>query len=126
MMANEYFLRVEDVFTRNRKFVEFHQSKIVYLCWKKGDHLHQTDLPFLVGSTLGVIKNIKESKKMMSSNIEILDEFLKVCISENSSEGSKDRSQALWNFRTEILEKYKDQILNKSFVPDSWNTTFTF
>jgi hypothetical protein len=49
---------------------------MIYICWKGGDHLHQTDLSFIVGNSLNKIKNSKQCWAMMKRNIEAIDMFL--------------------------------------------------
>ena len=71
-MANQHFVNIKDVFDRNKKFVKRHGSKLVYICWKGGDHLHQTDMPFITGTSLRKIKNAKDSADHLERNIQII------------------------------------------------------
>lgn len=48
----------------------------IYCCWKGGDHLHQTDQCFLTGNSFKVIKNSKNSWKMMEKNLLAVQMFL--------------------------------------------------
>lgn len=59
ILANQHFLDLKDVYERNRKFVSRHKPQLIYHCWQGGDHLHQTDMAFVVGSSLRQIKNSK-------------------------------------------------------------------
>lgn len=69
MFVNQKFMNLEDVFLRNKKFVEFHNSKIIYVCWKNASHLQQTDMPFIVGNSLGIIKDIKTFERIYPINL---------------------------------------------------------
>jgi hypothetical protein len=33
------------------------KGKIIYLTWKNGDHLHQTDMCFMLGNIMNRVKN---------------------------------------------------------------------
>jgi hypothetical protein len=59
ILANQYFLSTKDIYERNREFVSRHKSILLYHCWQRGDHLHQTDMAFISGSSLRQIKNSK-------------------------------------------------------------------
>ena len=76
MLANQYFISIHDVYTRNKNFVKKQGSKLLYICWKKGDHLHQTDMPFVVGTSLRRIKNVKEGSIQLKRNIQAIEMFL--------------------------------------------------
>lgn len=69
MLANQHFIRIKDVYDRNKLFVKRHGSKLLYICWKNGDHLHQTDMPFVVGNSLRKIKNAGEGAVQLKNNI---------------------------------------------------------
>lgn len=42
---------------------------MLYICWKGGDHLHQTDMPFITGNSLRQIKNSHLGEKMNENNL---------------------------------------------------------
>ena len=44
--------------------------------WKKGDHLQQTDMGFIVGNQLRKIKNSELSGLNMEMNIRAMEMFL--------------------------------------------------
>ena len=75
-LANERFVRIKDVFERNKKFIEDNYSNTIYVCWKEADHLQQTDSPFVMGTSLGKIKNIKNSRKLYNFNMQAIHIFL--------------------------------------------------
>jgi hypothetical protein len=35
---------------------EYPEDKIIYLIWKNGDHLHQTDMGFVTGNIFNKVK----------------------------------------------------------------------
>ena len=72
MLANQYFVGIKDVYTRNKDFVKKQGSKLLCICWKKGNHLHQTDLPFILGTSGRRIKNVKEGSIQLKRNIQAI------------------------------------------------------
>ena len=75
ILANEYFVYVKDANTRNRNFMK-NNPNAVYICWKKGDHLHQTDQCFISGNSFNVIKNIDNAWKIVENNLQAISMFL--------------------------------------------------
>lgn len=64
------------MYKRNKKFVERHGSKLLYFCWRGADHLHQTDMPFIVGTSLRQIKNAKDGARQLELNMQAIHMFL--------------------------------------------------
>ena len=60
MLANEHFVEIKEVYEQNKIFVKRHGTKILFICWKDGDHGHQTDIPFVIGNMPGINKKIGE------------------------------------------------------------------
>ena len=57
ILANDGFLMFEDMFERNRQFVERHGKGVEYLVWKEAHHLHQSDLGYVFGNTIRAFPN---------------------------------------------------------------------
>lgn len=76
MLVNEHFLENEDMYERNRDFIKRHASRMLYICWKGGDHLHQTDMPFITGDALRQIKNSHLGEQMNENNLKAMELFL--------------------------------------------------
>lgn len=49
---------------------------MTYICWSGGDHLHQTDMPFVVGSSLNQIKNAIHGGEHLQRNLDATHIFL--------------------------------------------------
>lgn len=72
ILANEEFLYTKDNYERNVRFEHRHRSNVSYICWKGASHLHQCDVSFVIGSTLGEITNSKLAGEMFEVNIEAI------------------------------------------------------
>ena len=68
MMANEYFVNRQQIYEYNLLFLNRYRGKVNYLCWKGAEHVHQTDWPFISGSSLNVIKNHHLCAEMFNRN----------------------------------------------------------
>lgn len=55
--------------------MKFH--KVEYINWRNGDHLHQTDMGFINGNLLGIVKHSHLSQIMLDLNIEAIEKFLR-------------------------------------------------
>jgi hypothetical protein len=69
ILANQNFTAMQDMYERNHKFVEMHRDHTVYICWRGGDHLHQTDMPFITGNAMRKIKNADQCWEQMARNL---------------------------------------------------------
>ena len=52
-----------DIYTRNKAFVEKHE--VQYLILKNGDHLHPSDLGYILGNFMGIVKKFSFSREIM-------------------------------------------------------------
>jgi hypothetical protein len=50
---------------------------VEYVLWKNGDHLHQSDMGFILGNILGMVKNHHLSHLMLDLNLQAIDKFFK-------------------------------------------------
>ena len=85
MLSNQHFINIKDIYDRNKKFVKRHGSKLLYVCWEGGDHLHQTDMPFVVGNSLKKIRNAKQGGAQLERNIQAMQmffDFKKISVDE--------------------------------------------
>ena len=103
MLANQGFVDNEDMHRRNSEFVRLH--RVEYIVWKNADHLHQTDMGFLMGNLLGIIKNSHLSKIMLDFNLDAIDKFLRGEIVE-STYGDKNLGR---DYRP---SKFKEETFN--------------
>ncbi len=69
------------MYNRNMEFVRG-QKRVIYLIWGKGDHLHQTDMGFLVGNILGKVKHSELSLEMLNKNLKAIEMFVEGNVSE--------------------------------------------
>ncbi len=113
MLANQHFISIEDVYNRNKAFLKRHGSKVTYFCWRGGDHLHQTDMPFIVGTSLRKIKNAKECNKHLKINNEAIEMFLNFKKMDIEEIG-------------EMKEKFGEFDLSAHYKPEKWNPRFNF
>lgn len=51
--------------------------KVEYICWKHAHHHHQTDIGFINGNLLGIVKNSHLSKIMLDLNLKAIETFLR-------------------------------------------------
>ena len=66
------------MYIRNKKFLDEHKNdKVEYVCWKNAYHIHQTDMGFINGNLLGVVKHSHMSQIFLDLNIIAMDKFLK-------------------------------------------------
>lgn len=113
MLCNQYFLSNKDVHDRNRKFLKRHGSKVIYFCWQGADHLHQTDMPFIVGNSLRQIKNAKDCIKQHEINTQAIDMFL-----EFKKAGVEEIEQ--------IRAKFGEYDLGIDYTPAKWTNKLNF
>jgi hypothetical protein len=48
-----------------------------HIVWREGSHFHQTDVGFINGNFLGVVKRTHLSKIMFDLNVSAIDKFLR-------------------------------------------------
>ena len=78
ILKNEDFVKVPDMYIRNKKFLEEHKGdKLEFVLWNNGHHLHQTDMGFINGNLLGKIKHSHMSQIFLDLNISAIDKFLR-------------------------------------------------
>ena len=63
ILANEDFVTEEDIHKRNQQFVKTHE--VEYIIWKDAHHLHQSDVGFVNGNFLGIMKNSNLSREQL-------------------------------------------------------------
>lgn len=76
-IENEDFTRDAAIAAANQRFWECSSpSSLIRLNLKHGHHLHQCDLSFILGSTLGLVNQPELSWEWHSTNIGIIETFL--------------------------------------------------
>ena len=69
-IENEYFTKDSFIFEPNEAFAKVNNSEhLIRLNLKKGDHLHQCDISFVLGSLFRIVKHPEK-------NIGIIEKFL--------------------------------------------------
>lgn len=63
ILANQDFVHNEDAYARNKLFCL--AQKVEYVIWEGAHHLHQTDVGFINGNLLGMVKNASLSKEKL-------------------------------------------------------------
>lgn len=74
---------------------------MIYLVWGKGDHLHQTDMCFLLGNIVGKVKHSELSLEMLNKNLKAIEMFV---------EGKKVSEE-------KMREAFKEDILGVGWKP---------
>lgn len=76
-IENEYFTKDSIIFEPNEAFAKVNNSEhLIRLNLKKGDHLHQCDISFVLGSLFRIVKHPEKSWDWHLVNIGIIEKFL--------------------------------------------------
>jgi hypothetical protein len=65
----------KSVYEDNLAFSDRHSAE--YIIWREGSHFHQTEMGFITGNFLGVIKRTHLSKLMFDLNVSAIDRFFR-------------------------------------------------
>lgn len=79
------------------------------MVWKNADHLHQTDLCFILGNIMGKVKHPELSIEMLNKNTKAIEMFL------NDGKLTEEK----------MYEVFKDDLLPKGYKPEKWNNYLT-